>query len=387
MPTYQFIRIQGYPRGDGRKKGTLGSVTAEGRRAPSHSRHIEGEADIKVIPVRQRWKSILEYQKWIENTMGASVSVMNFKGRKVHRGVRSDAIALGTIIISLPTLAGDTSRKLIDTFTQESIAWVENYLAEKQMALDYCIQHFDEKYPHLHFWFTPGDDMLSRKEWNVGAVANPPLPDKDALRKTYFREVGHKYVDELEKPPTERIPRQHSRAIAAKNRLPPGEPGLGETNKAMGIPFKKKQPATADKETSPSVEQDPLVQGIIRRMIGTALERKSLIARMSQDEIIDMMLARAIQDQAVIDKLAREMKEDARKGEGKPDQRKKDDAPDPTVTQPRQDRLDSYVNNSATNQPKDSLVRNSSRGDTRPESPLDTLGKLRRTPKPPTPEQ
>jgi|TARA_R110002012_G_scaffold222771_2_gene394674 hypothetical protein len=105
MATYQFIRIQGFLRGNNRsKKGsTLNSVVSEGRRVPNFSRHVE-RPDIRITPVDRRFSSVVEYQTWIERRMKAAKIPMVVKGETHYRGLRSDAIAIGTVIVSLPSL-------------------------------------------------------------------------------------------------------------------------------------------------------------------------------------------------------------------------------------------------------------------------------------------
>lgn len=193
MPTYQFVRLQGYPRGAASKKGTLASVLAEGRREPSHSRHVDAPS-IEVTPVDAEWNSTREYQAWIETTMTNSVDLMNTQGGKiVERKIRRDAPALGTVIASLPSETKDTPRETISRFRQECIDWFKDYLEKVGMRLNYCVLHLDEKYPHLHLWFTPGREMLSRREWKMGKVTNPSLPEKENMRRSFFREIGNRY--------------------------------------------------------------------------------------------------------------------------------------------------------------------------------------------------
>jgi len=295
MPTYQFVRIKGYPRGAASKKDTLPSVLAEGRREPSHSRHVDAPS-IEVTPVDAEWNSIREYQAWIETTMAGSVDLLNTRGGKiVERKIRSDAPALGTVIASLPSETKDTPRETISRFRQECIDWFKDYLEKVGMRLNYCVLHLDEKYPHLHLWFTPGREMLSRREWKMGKVTNPSLPEKENMRRSFFREIGNRYCDELEKPKEERRRRIPSRAVAAANRLPPGEPN--SDGSIMGLPVAKESNSSdADHHSSITpgmIERSPFYIRTVRRMIEAALQQRQRIGDLTEEQIIRLFAERS----------------------------------------------------------------------------------------------
>lgn len=295
MPTYQFVRIQGYPRGPAREKGTLASVLAEGRRDPSHSRHVDSPA-IEVTPIDAEWDSIKDYQAWIETTMGQCVNRMNAgNGKVVDRKIRSDAPALGTIIASLPSPTKDTPRSTIDRFREECSEWFSDYLEKLGMRLNYCVLHLDEKYPHLHLWFTPGKEMLSRKEWKMSVVTNPSLPAKENMRRGFFRDIGRKYFDELEKPKAERKRRVPSRAVAAANRLPPGSPNSESSVMGMNV-SKADNPGSgksAGKLSVSDIEETPVYTGAIRRLIEMVLQQQHELGSLNAEQIIRMMAERS----------------------------------------------------------------------------------------------
>lgn len=294
MPTYQFIRIQGYPRGPARKKGTLASVLAEGRRDPSHSRHV-GAPEIEVTPVDAEWSSLREYQAWIETTMAQSVSPQNIEGKVVERKVRKDATAIGTVIASLPTETKDTSLEKIRQFRNECIDWLQVYLKKAGMRLNYCVLHLDENYPHLHLWFTPGREMLARREWAMSYVTNPSVIVKQNFRQDFYRDVGRRYVDELEKPKEERRRRIPSRAVAAANRLPPGEPK--SYGSVMGLPVAKESNSSgADHHsaiTPGMIERSPFYIRTVRRMIEAILQQRQRIGGLTEEQIIRLFAERS----------------------------------------------------------------------------------------------
>lgn len=312
MPTYQFIRIQGYPRGAARKKGTLASVLAVGRRDPSHSRHVDSPA-IEVTPIDAEWDSIREYQAWIETTMGKCVNRMNApNGKVIERKIRSDAPALGTVIASLPSLTKDTPQETIDRFREECTDWFKDYLGKLGMRLNYCVLHLDEKYPHLHLWFTPGKEMISRKDWKMSVVTNPSLPAKENMRRGFFRDIGHKYFDELEKPKEERKRRVPSRAVAAADRLPSGSPN--SESAVMGMPLSKGGNADVGCDSNGVVaidmEQTPFYLETIWRLVAIVLQRRHELASLSHEQIIRMMVGRSGASEKCCQEVVKRMLED-----------------------------------------------------------------------------
>ncbi|MBY5943050.1 plasmid recombination protein [Halomonas sp. DP5N14-9] len=133
--------------------------------------------------------------------MANSVDLLNARGGKiVERKIRSDAPALGTVIASLPSETKDTPREIISRFRQECIDWFKGYLENAGMHLKLLHPPPGRKITHLHLWFTPGRETLSRREWKMGKVTNPSLPEKENMRRSFFREIGNRYFDELEKP-------------------------------------------------------------------------------------------------------------------------------------------------------------------------------------------
>lgn len=323
MPTYQFIRLQGYPRGPASKKGTAASVLAEGRREPSHSRHVDAP-EIEVTPVDAEWESLREYQAWIEATMAQSVSPQNIGGKVVERKVRKDATAIGTVIASLPTETKDTPLEKIKQFRNECIDWFKEYLGKAGMRLNYCVLHLDEKYPHLHLWFTPGRDMLSRREWAMSSVTNPSIRVKQNLRQDFYREVGRRYADELEKPKEERRRRIPSRAVAAANRLPPGEPN--SDGSVMGLPVAKGDNSSgADHHsaiTPGMIERSPFYIGTVRRMIEAVLQQRQRIGDLTEEQIIRLFAERSGASEEcygdIIDGMLEERRKDAKESNQRP---------------------------------------------------------------------
>lgn len=320
MATYQFIRIQGFPRGSNRsKKGsTLNSVVSEGRRVPNFSRHVE-RPDIRITPVDRSFTSVVEYQTWIERRMEATKIPMVVKGDTHYRALRTDAIAIGTVIVSLPTLTTETPKETTDAFKEDALKWVKGYLNAKGLSLDYCVEHYDEKFPHLHFWFTPGDEQLADNVWYLGKHANPKLKERTTLRHQFFEEVGHKYFDKLQKDRDKQIPRERSRYRAAQDRLPPGTPESkaptqtapaaekDSPNKMFGIPVRESsnnvQPS--NEVTPKAVEHLPHFQSTVSRLLNIMLEQRSRIGLMSEEEILDMLLARSLIEKDAADKLKR----------------------------------------------------------------------------------
>lgn len=339
LATYQFIRIQGFPRGNNRtKKGsTLNSVLSEGRRVPSFSRHVS-QPDIQITPIDRSFGSVVEYQAWIEQKMSQSRIPLVMSGKTHYRSLRTDAVAIGTIIVSLPSPTKDTPNDLRSIFKEECLNWCKGYLNRKGLSLDYCVEHYDEEYPHLHFWFTPGDDQIARKVWYLGEYANPKLKEKNLLRHNFFEEVGHKYVDHLQKEKDQRIKRQPSRYMASLNRLPAGQPealqeaqptDLGEnslgksTDSLFGIPLasgsQTKDVSHSSKKSD--IEQSPHFIQAISQLLSAMLDNRRKSGLLSEEELLSTLLADSVMSLQTTEKLKQAILSRRQSDEGQQDSR------------------------------------------------------------------
>jgi len=202
--TYQFVRIQGFPRGSRSKRGTLGSVIAEGLRAPTHISHLPGSPDIVVDHMGSPVASPEDLSDWVNRQMETAVNTHIQSGVAVSRSLRKDALAIGTVIISYPHETANFDRKEFDQFVSDSTEWVKSLLVDFQMLLHFRLTHLDEKYPHLHFWFTPQPNEQRNGNWVLASLCSEGKGFYHQLQKRFFFDVGHKYFDARAKPMEER---------------------------------------------------------------------------------------------------------------------------------------------------------------------------------------
>lgn len=215
--TYQFLRIQGFPRGARSKRGSLGSIIAEGLREPSHISHLPGSPDIRVDHLSSPVDSPESLFDWINEQMGAAWNSHIQAGQHVKRALRKDALAIGTVIVSHPLETGECPEKEFEQFVADTTGWVEKLLQDFDMLLHYRLTHLDEKYPHLHFWFTPQPNEVREGNWVLTTLCGQGKGFYHNLQQRFFNDVGHKYFDERAKPLEDRNKRL-PRHIAVQQR-------------------------------------------------------------------------------------------------------------------------------------------------------------------------
>lgn len=306
MATYQFIRIAGFPRGSKtKKKSTLVSVLAEGQRVPAFSRHVS-RPSIRINPMDRHFESVDAYRAWIEEKMLAARNPASIKGQLHYRGVRQDAVAIGTVIVSLPSLTVDTSDELWEEFYKRTVFWIKAYLHNKGQSLDYVVEHFDEKYPHLHAWFTPNDEHVNQKLWSFGHVANPKLKEITQFRRDFYNQVGHKFVDALEKEKDQRVKREPSRYIASQNRLPPGTPTEDEpVGSLLGFSVKTQPNKERKVFNALDIEQSPHFLSAVSQLLSNMTRLKKRAGLLSDKELLDRVFAGSGLSQDAIDQLSK----------------------------------------------------------------------------------
>jgi hypothetical protein len=204
--TYQFVRIQGFPRGSRQKRGTVGSIIAEGLRAPTHISHLPGDASIRVTRIDSPISAASELEDWILQQMAnaTNVSKSTTTGKEYSRGLRRDALAIGTFITSLPEKMEDFEEGRFNSFVDDTTKWVSDFLAPYEMIVHFRVDHFDEEYPHLHFWFTPDVKEKRTGNWSLANVCSKNKGFYHDLQKRFFAEVGYRYFSERTKPFEER---------------------------------------------------------------------------------------------------------------------------------------------------------------------------------------
>ncbi|WP_017428959.1 plasmid recombination protein [Vreelandella jeotgali] len=216
-PTYQFMRIQGFPRGQKVKRGTLGSILAEGLREPTHISHLDQSPNIRVDRLDSPVDKPKELQQWIVKEMEEAKNYHLRGSKPVYRSLRKDALAIGTVIVSHAKKTTDCPQQELDQFIEDTTKWVRQLMSDFEMIPHFRLTHLDEKYPHLHFWFTPKPNGEREGNWALTNLCCQRKLFYHKLQQRFFDDVGHKYFDERAKPMSERSPRV-SRYIAVQHR-------------------------------------------------------------------------------------------------------------------------------------------------------------------------
>lgn len=202
--TYQFIRLDGYRRGPASKRHTVGSIVAEGLRHPTHISHIPGAPRFNVQHLDGPISDPEELPAWISSQMSRAKNPLSLKGKIHYRGVRKDAIAIGTIIASLPETLEHFDRDRFERFTEDTTDWAREFLASRDMLLHFRLEHLDELYPHMHLWFTPKGVELGDGTWSFASVLGRQKEFLHNFQMGYFDAVGHKYADSPSRPMEDR---------------------------------------------------------------------------------------------------------------------------------------------------------------------------------------
>lgn len=189
----QFLRLYGYPRGQRSAANTHNSVIAEGLRTQTHISHLDKSPHIQVFnnpesPV----ENPLELGKWIEEKM---VQCRYGSSERYPKGrpMRKNAVALGTLITSLPQRTVETPQEVVSKFRELSQSWLKGWLEERDMLLHTCILHLDEEYPHIHIWFTPSLELIEKGQWPLGQTTFPQRAVLRDLQVRFFENVGQHF--------------------------------------------------------------------------------------------------------------------------------------------------------------------------------------------------
>lgn len=216
----QFLRLYGYPRGQRSAAHTVGSILAEGLREDSHIRHLNQPADIEIYtncasPIEEPD----ELGEWINQNMGQC----RYGGSERYpngRPLRKNAVAIGTLIASLPQKTSETPRAVIDDFRDRCIDWFNKWLEERDMLLHACVLHLDEEYPHIHGWFTPSLELIEQGEWPLGKVTFPQRAVLQKMQVDFFEKVGRHFYGQRAKPASQRRSRLDRRTAVRLRDMP-----------------------------------------------------------------------------------------------------------------------------------------------------------------------
>ncbi|GLR63742.1 hypothetical protein [Marinospirillum insulare] len=136
------------------------------------------------------------------------------------RPLRSNSVALGTLVASLPQRTEDAPQDLIYDFRERSHAWFNQWLEERQMLLHASILHLDEAYPHVHAWFTPNLELIEQGEWPLGQVTFPKKGVLHNLQLDFFEQVGQHFYSQRVKPKSQRRKRLDRRTAIKLRDMP-----------------------------------------------------------------------------------------------------------------------------------------------------------------------
>lgn len=215
--TFQFLRLDGFRRGPQSKRGTVGSIIAEGLRQPSHISHLPGKPSYEVVHLDSPVADPSLLGVWIEEEMEAARNLVRRKGIEHQYRVKSTALAIGTVIASLPETLEDYDPVRFQNFAKDTTDWARDFLAPRDYLLHYRLEHLDELHPHIHLWFTPKPNNTRSGNWSFENLFQRKKGFLHETQKQYFSEVGYKYFDERAKPFIERNQRI-PRYMAVKNR-------------------------------------------------------------------------------------------------------------------------------------------------------------------------
>lgn len=220
MPGYQFLRMYGYPRGQRSAANTMGSVLAEGLREETHISHLTQPPQIEIFTNPQ---SPVEHPRQLGRWINEAMDQCRFGGSERYpngRPMRKNSVALGTLVASLPQTTQEASKDAIYDFRERSQAWFEQWLNERDMLLHACVLHLDEKYPHIHGWFTPNLELIEKGEWPLGKTTFPQRAVLQKLQVGFFEAVGQHFYSQRVKPEAKRRVRLDRRTAVRLRDMP-----------------------------------------------------------------------------------------------------------------------------------------------------------------------
>lgn len=134
--------------------------------------------------------------------------------------MRKNSVALGTLVASLPQTTQEASKGVIYDFRERSQAWFEQWLNERDMLLHACVLHLDEKYPHIHGWFTPNLELIEKGEWPLGKTTFPQRAVLQKMQVDFFDSVGQHFYSQRVKPEAKRRVRLDRRTAVRLRDMP-----------------------------------------------------------------------------------------------------------------------------------------------------------------------
>ena len=123
VDSFEKLPDAGYPRGQRSAAGTLESVIAEGLRDETHIGHLRQQPDIRVFTNPD--SSVVhpsQLGSWIHKMMDGCRYGQSDRF-PTGRPLRKNAVALGTLVASLPQMTKDVSKDMVMDFQQRSQNW------------------------------------------------------------------------------------------------------------------------------------------------------------------------------------------------------------------------------------------------------------------------
>ena len=220
--SYQFVRLKGFPRGARSRRNTLGAVIAEGLREPTHIKHLLRPPSITWSRIDSPVDSPADFEAWLLDEMDGAINSRLYDGVVYERRLRRDALAVGAVIASWPqpVIAYDNQEaydeKLFREFASDTTEWFKAFFEPYEIMIHFRLEHYDEKYPHIHLWFTPYPNAQRTVNWSLATVCSGPKKFFHNMQKRYYDEVGYKYFDEWARPYEDRTPRVDRREAIRK---------------------------------------------------------------------------------------------------------------------------------------------------------------------------
>lgn len=280
---YQFIRIQGFPRGAASKRNTVGSILAEGLRHPSHISHLTGPPRVQIDHLQSPLDHPGDLAEWLSYQMDSTQNKsVRTDGTSYFRALRKDALAIGTVIASLPEPMSEFDPDRYKRFCNDTTEWFQDFLSPYELLLHFRIHHFDEEHPHFHLWFTPKGNDQRTFNWSLTSVCGQGRGFYHDLQKRFFEDVGKNFFVDRAKPANERIPRKSRRQAVIER----------DSNRQL---FSERSKADSDLASpiNQSVNIDEQVEKRVSERLSSSLENILKKREQSEKEVL-MALMNAI---------------------------------------------------------------------------------------------
>lgn len=168
MPQIVFIHCQSFARKPNRAGQCVVQVISEGLRKGGYHPHVENPKP--PVPV---YGDPARFQKIHDDHVAQRRTLVMRNGQIGGRAIRADRHTLFTIVASYPTPTSSVAAlpeelARFEKWKARTVAWVQDKYGDQLKA---ALAHFDESYPHLHFWLLPDDPSADAGLLHPGKVA------------------------------------------------------------------------------------------------------------------------------------------------------------------------------------------------------------------------